>query len=104
MSLPKYVKASADGLLLSVSAKPTGRNSRILQVLEDRVVIELDAKPQDGEANAALVKYLAKSVGLHQKDISVISGQRSRDKTVLCKAVGDRVQTILNTLSNLTPD
>lgn len=41
------------------------------------------AVPEDGKANWALEKLMAKGLGVAQRDVSVVSGTTSRLKTVL---------------------
>ena len=42
--------------------------------------VRLHALPIDGKANEALVKWLAKELGVAQRDISLVRGQTSRRK------------------------
>lgn len=48
---------------------------------EGRLSIRVSAAPTDGEANAAVTKLLAKTLGLPQRDIALVSGTTSRVKT-----------------------
>lgn len=50
--------------------------------------VSLTAPPEDGKANAALIKLLAKAWGVPKSSISIASGAASRRKTVL--VAGDR--------------
>ncbi len=42
--------------------------------------VRLHALPIDGKANEALVKWLAKELGVAQRDITLVRGQTSRRK------------------------
>jgi len=42
--------------------------------------VSVTAPPVDGEANAALCKLIAKRAGVARSGVSVIRGQRSREK------------------------
>jgi uncharacterized protein (TIGR00251 family) len=44
--------------------------------------VRLCAPPVDGEANATLVKFLAKSLGLRKAQVTLSSGAGSRHKIV----------------------
>lgn len=61
--------------------------------------VRVRAVPEKGKANAALVKLLAKSLGLPKSSLEVISGPKSRVKTVLIrgdsKTLSGRVKEIL---------
>lgn len=44
--------------------------------------VRVAAAPEDGKANAAVVRLLAEIVGLPVRNVAVVSGHTSRDKTV----------------------
>jgi uncharacterized protein len=44
--------------------------------------IRVVAAPEDGKANAAVVRLLAETIGLPVRSVAIVSGQASRDKTV----------------------
>jgi uncharacterized protein (TIGR00251 family) len=44
--------------------------------------VRVAAVPEDGKANAAVVRLLADTVGVPARDVAIISGHTSRDKTV----------------------
>jgi hypothetical protein len=45
--------------------------------------IRVSSPPVDGKANAALERLLARALGVPRTSVAVVSGQRSRLKTVL---------------------
>ncbi|MFN8151900.1 MAG: DUF167 domain-containing protein [Solirubrobacterales bacterium] len=49
---------------------------------DGRVLVRVNAPPVDGKANAAVVRVLAKALGVPKGRVSVIRGERSRDKVV----------------------
>jgi hypothetical protein len=78
---------TVDGLLLTVRLTPKGRRNSIdgIETLSDgRAVLKarVRALPEDGEANAALVKLIAKTVGVSASRVSVQSGHTSRLKVL----------------------
>jgi hypothetical protein len=44
--------------------------------------VRVVAAPEDGKANAAVVKLVAETLGLPVRDVAIVSGQAARDKTV----------------------
>lgn len=44
--------------------------------------VRVAAPPEDGKANDAVVKLLAATLALHERDVRIVSGRASRDKTV----------------------
>lgn len=44
--------------------------------------LRVAAAPEDGKANAAVVRLLADVLGISERDVEIVSGHTSRDKTV----------------------
>ncbi|MDX2307347.1 MAG: DUF167 family protein [Hyphomicrobium sp.] len=84
--------AASDGLVVSVRLTPKGGRDALegLETLANgRVVLKarVKAPPADNEANAALVKLLARSVTVPPRDVSIVAGASARIKRL--KIVGD---------------
>jgi len=67
----------------------------------DAVLIRLAAPPVDGAANEALIEFLSETFQRPRRDISIVSGQKSRDKRVSIEGMSDgdvaaRLSGILN--------
>jgi len=83
---------TVDGILLTVRLTPKGGRDAIdgIETLSDgRAVLKarVRALPEDGEANAALIKLMAKTVGVSASRVSVQSGHTARLKVL--KLEGD---------------
>jgi uncharacterized protein (TIGR00251 family) len=61
-----------------------------------RLEVRLHAMPADGEANAALVKFVAKFFGLRQADVEITHGGASRLKRLSLKGDEAALADILN--------
>lgn len=48
----------------------------------DELEIRVAAAPADGEANAAVVKLLAKQLGVAKSSIAIVGGETSRNKRI----------------------
>jgi uncharacterized protein (TIGR00251 family) len=44
--------------------------------------VRVAAPPEDGKANAAVIRLLAEAVGVPARNVAILSGHASRDKTV----------------------
>ena len=51
-------------------------------VLGKALIVAVKAPAVDGKANAAVVKVLARALGLRSRNLLVVQGDRSRDKLV----------------------
>jgi uncharacterized protein len=75
---------SADQIKTDIKVRVVPRSSRNQMIcVEDEIFkIKLTAPPVDGKANKALIEFLAKKLGLARGSVEIISGERSRQKTV----------------------
>jgi uncharacterized protein (TIGR00251 family) len=71
--------------LLDIKVTPGASKNEILDVRESRLRVRVAAAPEDGKANAELVSFLAKTLGIAKKDITIIRGEKSRLKTIAFK-------------------
>jgi hypothetical protein len=67
---------------LTVRLQPRARRNAILDERDGVLRVSVAAAPVDGLANAALCKLLAKRAGIARGRVSVIRGERSREKVV----------------------
>lgn len=96
---------AADGILLSVRLTPKGGRDAIdgIETLSDgRAVLKarVRAIPEDGEANAALQKLIAKSIGVPSSRISLQSGHTSRLKVLKIEGDGAALAAMIAAVSS----
>ena len=79
--------AVAGGVRLLVRVTPKSSKDAIQGLVtrgdETRLAVRVRAAPQDGEANDAVTKLIAKSSGNKPSSVSIAAGPKDRDKTVL---------------------
>jgi uncharacterized protein len=73
----------------AVRVIPRARRTAIDGVRAGALVVRLNAPPVDGAANDALVAFLAGVFGRPKRDVSIVSGQTSRDKRVAIANLAD---------------
>jgi uncharacterized protein (TIGR00251 family) len=78
-------RSEAGGLLLTVRLTPKGGRDAIegieqLASGECVLKVRVRAPPHEGQANAALVKVLAKALGVPSRDVRLVSGLGARMK------------------------
>ncbi len=78
--------ATQDGVRLRLKVRPQARRERIDGIVPDRdgeaLSISVNAAPEDGKANAAVIALLAKALGVAKSAISVTQGATARRKTL----------------------
>ena len=67
---------------LRVRVTPRAGRDRIDGVHEGVLRIRLAAPPVEGQANEALVRLLARTLGVPLRDVRVVRGQTGREKLV----------------------
>lgn len=67
---------------IEVTVKPGTSQEKIIQMGEGIYTVYLRAKAHDGEANAALIKLLAKHFKVAKSTITIVRGQNSRVKMI----------------------
>ena len=82
MPLPNFLRAHADGTLLSVKLQPRASASQIGEALGDELRIKVTAPPVDAAANQALVELLAETLDCPRSRVELIRGHTSRHKTL----------------------
>jgi len=78
--LPDLSDLARDGEEITVRVTPKAARNEVLRE-GDAVAVRVTAVPEDGKANAAVRKLLAKALGLAQSRLTLIRGQTARDKT-----------------------
>ena len=81
MPLP-WLSEVEGGVELRVLVQPRASRSRVVGEHGGALKIALAAPPVDGAANEALVELLAELCGVPRRQVSLVSGQSSRRKTV----------------------
>lgn len=63
--------------------------------------VRVTAAPEDGKANAAVVRLLAATLALPVRDVEIVSGHASRDKTVALEGIEhDEIERLLERASS----
>ncbi|HYG67743.1 MAG TPA: DUF167 domain-containing protein [Anaeromyxobacteraceae bacterium] len=77
-----WARDEAGGAVLEVLVQPRASRTRAVGEHDGRLKIQLAAPPVDGEANAALVEFLADRLGVRKVDVAIVRGDTGRRKTV----------------------
>lgn len=88
-------------MILSIRVIPRASKSAIAGKRGDALLVRLSAPPVEGAANEALTEFLAKAFGQPRRNVTLVSGHKSRDKRVSVEGISDsdlsaRISAILN--------
>jgi uncharacterized protein (TIGR00251 family) len=77
-----WARDGAGGAVLEVLVQPRASRTRVVGEHDGRIKIQLAAPPVDGEANAALLAFLAEALGVKKADVALLAGEAGRRKRV----------------------
>ena len=67
---------------IDVRVIPRAKRTEVAGRRGDAVLIRLAAPPVDGAANDALLAFLAERLGVPRRQVAIVRGAASRDKTI----------------------
>ncbi|MEX5383745.1 DUF167 family protein YggU [Cronobacter muytjensii] len=76
------VSKTVDGLVLRLYIQPKASRDSIIGLHGDELKVAITAPPVDGQANAHLVKYLAKQFRVTKSQVVIEKGELGRHKQV----------------------
>ena len=86
---PSWRRQDSDGaVVLDIHVIPRASRTQPDGVYEGALKVRLHAPPVDGQANQALIEWLADVLGIAIRDISVLRGTTARRKQLRISAVG----------------
>lgn len=95
-----WFKVDSNHVDLFIYAKPNAKKSALLSITDDAMHIALHAKPQDGEANKELIKFIAGLFKVPKSHCELIRGESSRHKQIRIPLSKDLIY-LLNELKPL---
>ncbi|MDP2013093.1 MAG: DUF167 domain-containing protein [Actinomycetota bacterium] len=73
-----------DSIRITVRVKPRSSRSRVggSHGEPPALIVAVHAQAVDGQANAAVIDNLAAALGIHRRDVQMVSGHTNRTKIV----------------------
>ncbi len=96
----KLLTESKDGVIINLYVKP-GSDKDALVLEGEELVFYTTEIPEKGRANAALIRFLSRTIGLPISKIDIVYGLRSRTKRVLVKdiSIDQLIDKLVNVIS-----
>jgi uncharacterized protein len=88
---PAWLREEGGAVTLELLIQPRASRTRVAGEHDGRLKVQLAAPPVDGEANAALVEFLADALRVKKAAVEVLRGETGRRKTVRVTGVGAEV-------------
>ena len=78
-----YLKRVSDRIVsITVHAKPGSKFSQVVDCAGETLEVQINARAVEGAANAELVDFLSDLLNVKKRDVSIVSGDKSRHKVV----------------------
>jgi hypothetical protein len=90
-----WLRPADGGCELHLHIQPGAAKSGIAGLHGDALKVRVQAPPVEGAANAALLAFIAKSLGLAPREVRLLRGEKSRQKTLWVALAPDEVQARL---------
>jgi len=76
-------------MILHLRAKPNARHNQLLRAADGSLAVCLQAPPQEGQANAVLLAFLAATFGVPKSRVTLLSGHSAPFKKVEIAGVSE---------------
>ena len=77
-----FLQKVEGGVLLHVHLAPRAGKTKLGGIHNNRLKAYVTAAPVDGKANKALIELLSEALSIPKRNISIIRGDTSKDKTL----------------------
>lgn len=75
------------GVILDVKVNPRSSKNAISGFADGVLKIKITAPPVEGAANKACIRFLAKTFNISPSSVSVIKGEKNRQKKILIQGI-----------------
>ena len=76
------IEPTADGVVITVRVIPRASRAGLAGTRGDALLVRLQSAPVEGAANDELVEVLAKALQVPRRAVTIVAGDRSRQKRV----------------------
>ena len=84
------IRDTEDGITISLRVQPRSPRTKVDGVHDGAIRLRVSAPPVEGAANAAIIDFLRKQLGVRKSDITIIQGETSRQKVVAVVGIDAR--------------
>ncbi len=100
----RWWSETASGFVLALHVQPGAKKSGVAGYYGEALKVRLAAPALEGKANAALLAWLAKTLSVPQRALTIASGERARDKRVRVEVGPENRVALRARLATLLPE
>lgn len=90
------IQKTQGGVLLHLFVQPKASKNEIIGPHNNELKIKITSPPVDGQANEAVIRFIAKTLSISKNEVQLIRGESSRHKVL--KILGISIETVANSL------
>lgn len=80
--MPSWVRDDGTGAVLEILVQPRASRTRVVGEHDGRLKLQVAAPPVEGEANAAVIEFLAGALHVRKASLELLRGDTGRRKTL----------------------
>ena len=84
-----------EGIKINIKVIPSSSKCEIAGVIDGALKVRLDAPPVEGKANERCILFFSKLLGLTKSSVEILSGERSKNKTLFIKGNPEELESKL---------
>ena len=81
------ITADPGGVRIQLHVQPGASTSEVTGLHGNRIRLRIQSPPVDGRANAAVLAWIAEVLGVPRGAVTLVRGEKSREKTVEVRGV-----------------
>ena len=85
--MPAWLQETADGVVVALYVQPRASRNEVIGEQGGALKVRLTSPPVEGAANKLCCEFVAKCCKVPKRDVSLVAGERSRQKRVLIKGM-----------------
>jgi uncharacterized protein (TIGR00251 family) len=93
------IRETAAGLEVRIHVQPRARRNELAGIHNGALKLKVLAPPVDDAANRAIIEFFSSLLDISKSSIRIISGQKSRDKTLLIQGLSQKAFIALANIS-----
>lgn len=82
MNPPGFLSVQHNALLLAIKVQPRARRTELAGLLGSELKVRVTAPPVDSAANEAVLEFLAETLGIPTRQVTLVRGGTSTHKVI----------------------
>jgi len=99
IDLRNIISKTNDGVKIPLKVSAGASKTKIIGLYGSALKVAVNAPPEKGKANRAVIRLMEKSLGVSKKQIKIITGQTSKIKIV--EIIGIDLSTCISKINKL---